>query len=149
VIRKVDTSGTISTFATNPNFSGLGAMATDSANNLYVVDQNTCVVWQVSPLGIVGVVAGVEFVCGYNGDNISATTAQLNTPFGVAVDSGGNILIADASNNRVRRVNPAGTITTSAGNGTCGSSGAVGRRLQQSVFSRGRSGDQSRHRRHR
>jgi sugar lactone lactonase YvrE len=119
-IRKVDTSGNISTFATNPNFSGLGAMATDSSNNLYVVDQGTCVVWKVSPLGIVSVVAGVEFVCGYNGDNISATTAQLNAPFGVALDSAGNIFIADAGNNLVRKVDTAGIISTFAGNGTCG-----------------------------
>jgi sugar lactone lactonase YvrE len=120
VIRKVDTSGIISTFATNPNFSGLGAMATDSANNLYVVDQSTCVVWQISPLGLVNIVAGVEFVCGYNGDAISATNAQLNTPLGVAVDGGGNIFIADSGNNRIRFVTAAGTIDTFAGDGNCG-----------------------------
>jgi hypothetical protein len=116
----VDTSGIISTFATNPNFSGLGAMATDSSNNLYVVDQSTCVVWKISPLAVVSVVAGVEFVCGYNGDNISATTAQLNTPLGVALDTAGNIFIADTGNNLVRKVDTAGIISTFAGNTTCG-----------------------------
>jgi sugar lactone lactonase YvrE len=120
VIRKVDTSGIISTFATNPNFSGLSAMATDSSNNLYVVDQSTCVVWKISPLAVVSVVAGVEFVCGYNGDNISATTAQLNTPFGVALDRAGNIFIADTGNNLVRKVDTAGIISAFAGNTTCG-----------------------------
>lgn len=120
VIRKVDTSGNISTFATDPNFSGLGTMAVDSSNNLYVVDQGTCVVWKISPAATVSVVAGVEFTCGYNGDNISATTAQLNVPVGVALDSHGNIFIADFGNNRVRKVNSSGTISTFAGNGTCG-----------------------------
>jgi sugar lactone lactonase YvrE len=120
LIRKVDTSGIISTFATSSNFGALGAMATDSSDNLYVVDQATCVVWKVSPLAIVSVVAGVEFVCGYNGDNISATTAQLNTPFGVALDGVGNIFIADAGNNLVRKVDTAGIISTFAGNNTCG-----------------------------
>lgn len=120
LIRKVDTSGIISTFATDSNFGALGAMATDSSNNLYVVDQATCVVWKVSPLAIISVVAGVEFTCGYNGDNISATSAQLNTPFGVALDSAGNIFIADTSNNLVRKVDTAGIITTYAGNTVCG-----------------------------
>jgi trimeric autotransporter adhesin len=126
VIRKVDTSGNISTFATNANFSGLGVMAADSSNNLYVVDQGTCVVWKVSPSGTVSVVAGVEFTCGYNGDKIPATTAQLNTPVGVALDSHGNIFIADYGNNRIRKVNAKGTISTFAGNGTCGFLGDSG-----------------------
>jgi len=120
VIRKVDTSGNISTFATDANFSGLGVMVADSSNNLYVVDQGTCVVWKVSPSGTVSVVAGVEFTCGYNGDKIPAPTAQLNTPVGVAVDGQGNIFIADFGNNRVRKVNAKGIISTFAGNGTCG-----------------------------
>ena len=62
----------------------------------------------------------MEFVCGYNGDNISATTAQLNSPVGVGLDHRGNIFIADYGNNRVREVNTSGTITTFAGDGNCG-----------------------------
>jgi sugar lactone lactonase YvrE len=120
VIRKVDTLGIISTFATDPNFSGLGVIAIDSSNNLYVVDQGTCVIWKISPAAVVSVFAGVEFTCGYNGDNISALTAQLNIPVGVAVDNRGNVYIADANNNRVRKVNPSGVITTIAGDGNCG-----------------------------
>ena len=125
VIRKVDTSGNISTFATDPDFFGLGAMATDSSNNLYVVDQTTCVVWKVTPAAVVSVAAGVEFACGYNGDGIPATTAQLNVPVGVAVDSKGDIFIADSSNNRVRKVTK-GIISTFAGDGNCGFSGDGG-----------------------
>jgi trimeric autotransporter adhesin len=120
VIRKIDTTGTISTFASDANFSGLGTMTVDASNNLYVVDQSTCVVWKITPAAVVTLVAGVEFVCGYNGDNISATTAQLNSPVGVGLDRKGNIFIADYGNNRVREVNTRGTITTFAGDGNCG-----------------------------
>jgi sugar lactone lactonase YvrE len=49
---------------------------------------------------------------GYNGDNIAATSAQLYQPSGVAVDSSGNLYIADTANSRVRKVNTSGTITT-------------------------------------
>jgi YVTN family beta-propeller protein len=121
VIRKVSVTGTISTFVTNANFSSLGAMIVDSANNLYVVDSGTCVVWKITtPAAIVSVAAGVDFICGYNGDNISATIAQLNAPLSLAVDTHGNLYIADTSNNRMRKVNSAGVITTLAGDGICG-----------------------------
>ncbi len=126
VIRKVDTLGNISTFATDPNFSGLGVIATDSSNNLYVVDQGTCVIWKVTPAAVVSVYAGVEFSCGYNGDNISALTAQLNIPVGVALDSRGNVYIADYGNNRVRKVTASGIISTLAGDGNCGFTGDGG-----------------------
>jgi sugar lactone lactonase YvrE len=126
VIRKVDTSGIITTSTTNPSFSGLGAMAMDAFDNLYVVDQSACVVWQISPFGAVNVVAGVTFVCGYSGDGGPATLAELNTPVGVAVDASGNILVADSSNNRVREFQVGGNINTVAGNGTCGFMGDNG-----------------------
>jgi sugar lactone lactonase YvrE len=66
-------------------------------------------------------VAGVVNACGYNGDKISATTALLDSPLGVALDSGGDIWIADSQNNRIRKVAiSTGQISTVAGNGTCG-----------------------------
>jgi hypothetical protein len=126
VIRKVDSKGKISTFATNPNFSGLGHIALDSANNLYVADNGACVVWKITPAGAVSAFAGVVNVCSYNGDNIAATAAQLNAPYGVAFDSFGQLFIADLSNSRVRRVDTAGTITSVAGDGNCGYSGDAG-----------------------
>jgi YVTN family beta-propeller protein len=126
VIRKVDTTGTITTFATNANFCNLLQMATDSANNLYVADDCTSVIFKVTPAGVVSVFAGVPFAYGYNGDGITAITAHLNVPFGVAVDKNGNVLIADYGNNRVREVNTSGIINTIAGNGTPGHTGDGG-----------------------
>jgi sugar lactone lactonase YvrE len=120
VIRKVDaTTQTITTFSTNVNFGGgLGFMAFDPSGVLYVADAGACVVWKIDSGGNATVVAGVLFSCGYNGDNIQATTAFLNSPYAVAFSAGGSMYIADSSNNRIRRVNTAGTITTFAGDGT-------------------------------
>lgn len=125
VIRRVDgTTQTITTFSANPNFGGgLGFMAFDASGNLYAADGGACVVWKLDSLGNATVVAGVLLSCGFNGDNIPATSALLNFPFGPAFDSKGNLYIADTNNNRVRIVNTAGTITTFAGDGTvCASS---------------------------
>lgn len=110
------------------------AVAVDSAGNLYIADfanQRIRVVnTQASPITIMGVqiqpgdiatVAGNGTV-GYSGDGGAATSAQLNYPNGVAVDSLGNVYIADTSNNVIREANAAtGIITTVAGGGTpCG-----------------------------
>ena len=126
VIREVNAAGTISTFATNANFSYLLQMTTDSSNNLYVADNGACVVWKITPAAVVSIVAGVLNTCGYNGDGIPATSAQLNGPYSVAVDSHGNFLIADNGNNRIREVNSSGTIATVTGDGNCGYSGNGG-----------------------
>jgi YVTN family beta-propeller protein len=126
VIRKVIPSGTISTFTANVNFFDLYKIAIDSANNLYVDDDAACVIWKITPTAVVSIAAGVLNTCGYNGDNLAATTAQLNTPYGVALDSSGNLFIADFGNNRVREVNTSGTIDSVAGTGTCGYTGDGG-----------------------
>ena len=124
-VRKVNTAGTISTFAANVNFIDLLQMAIDGANNLYVADDGMCVVWKITPAAVVSIVAGVG-TCGYNGDGIKATAAQLNGPSAVAVDASGNLLLVDYFNNRVREVNTAGIISTVAGNGTCNYTGDGG-----------------------
>ncbi|HEV2398819.1 MAG TPA: hypothetical protein VGS27_17875 [Candidatus Sulfotelmatobacter sp.] len=126
VIRKVDTFGNISTYSADPKFGGaLGFMAFDSSGNLYVGDGGACVVWKVDATGTATAVAGVPSQCGYNGDNIQATTALLNIPYGIAFDSAGNLYISDYGNNRVREVSSSGNITTFAGDGTaCASSTA-------------------------
>jgi sugar lactone lactonase YvrE len=125
VIRKVSSDGTISTFASDPTFSDLQSLAADGAGNIYSADDGACVIRKITPTGVISVVAG-NFVCGYNGDGISATSAELNGPFGVAVDTKGNLYIGDSANNRIRKVNPSGIISTIVGTGVCGFSGDGG-----------------------
>jgi sugar lactone lactonase YvrE len=136
-IRKVDTLGIISTVAGtgNPGRTGDGGSATsatlnfpygialDSAGNLFIADTFNHSIRQVS-LGVITTVAGTG-AQGFNGDNIAATAAKLNYPYGVAVDSAGNIYIADGDNIRIRKVS-SGIITTVAGDGTPGFSGDDG-----------------------
>jgi hypothetical protein len=88
-------------------------------------DSNDERVRRVSPAGIITTVAGTG-TQGFAGDGGPATAAQLSGPDGVAVTPDGGFLFADSFNNRVRRVSPAGTITTVAGNGTAGAWGDGG-----------------------
>jgi sugar lactone lactonase YvrE len=92
----------------------------DSADNLYIVD--VCRIRKVSD-GVITTVAG-NGTCGFSGDDGPATNAQLNAPYGIAVDSAGNLYIADGGNLRIRKVSD-GVITTVAG-GAGGFSGYNG-----------------------
>ncbi len=138
VVRKV-TGGVIATLAGDGSSDGgIGGVATsaqlvgtqfsavDSSGNLYISDL-TCNVYKVaSGTKIVSLFAG-NGTCGYGGDTLSATSqyTQLNNPHGIAVDSSGNVYIADSSNNRIREVS-GGIINTVAGNGSFGYSGDGG-----------------------
>jgi uncharacterized protein (TIGR03437 family) len=141
VIRKVS-NGTITTFAGGgtliyPNGVGDGGPATggylagpygvavDSAGNVYIADTFNNRVREVSTSGIITTIAGTGYA-GSSGDSGPATSAQVNDPEGVAVDSAGNIYIADTYNSRVRQISTGGIITTVAGTGTQGSSGDNG-----------------------
>jgi sugar lactone lactonase YvrE len=115
--RKVDVNGIITTVAG----SGI-AVAVDSAGNLYIADYVGQRISKLDASGTITTVAGNGF-CGYNGDNIAATSAALCYPVGVAVDSAGNLYIADEANQRIRKVDASGTITTVAGNGIWGYNG--------------------------
>src|SRR5262249_27663829 len=132
VIRKVDRTGKIKTFAGNGTFFLLNSLAIDSAGNLYVGD--FCVVWQITPAGVMNIVAGQPGSCGYNGDGIPATEALLSFQLGVAVDSQANLYIADAYNNRVRMVDSQGIINTVAGNGTQGFGGDGGPAVEAMLY---------------
>jgi uncharacterized protein (TIGR03437 family) len=129
-IRRFALGGTVTTFAGTTNSVGDGgpstqarvepwAVAVDSAGNLYIADRSEQRVRKVTPAGTIATVAGTGQT-GYGGDNGPATAAVLSTPNDVAVDRSGNLYIADAGNNRIRRVDAAtGTITTFAGTGGC------------------------------
>ena len=136
-IRKVS-GNTISTIGGNGvlSYSGDGgpatsaqlntpqAVAVDSSGNFYIADTFNNVVRKVSTAGIITTIAG-NGTAGYGGDGSAATSAQLNGPQGVAVDSSGNVYVCDTQNARVRKIS-GGTISTVAGNGTPGYGGDSG-----------------------
>jgi uncharacterized protein (TIGR03437 family) len=138
-IRQVSAAGIIGTAAGNGSFSDSGdggpataaqlwdprAVAIDATGNLYISDLSNGRIRKVSTAGIITTVAG-NGSYGYSGDGGPATAAQLNSAAGIAVDSAGNLYIADSLNNRIRAVSATGMITTVAGNGTGGYSGDGG-----------------------
>ncbi len=132
VIRKVDGTGTITTFLTiftaSNGFSETAranALTIDAAGDLYASD-GIFGIWKVTPSASTTMVAGVLYDVGYNGDGIPASQAWLFLPNGVAVDIAGNVYISDWLNERIRKVDTSGIISTVAGNGTEGFSGDGG-----------------------
>ena len=138
-VRKISPSGIVITVAGNgrPGYSGdsgpaAGAsfdapagLALDTSGDLYVADSRNSAVRKISPEGVTTAFAGTGKP-GYGGDGGPATSALLNGPTGLALDSHGNLYIADTGNCVVRAVSPAGTISTAAGSGCYGYSGDGG-----------------------
>jgi uncharacterized protein (TIGR03437 family) len=108
--------------ATGAQLDGPQGLAVDSAGNLYIADTQNHRVRKVATNGTISTVAG-SGTAGFGGDGAAAASAQLNAPFGVAVDTAGNLYIAEFGNNRVRKVSTNGNISTIAGNGVSGFSG--------------------------
>jgi sugar lactone lactonase YvrE len=96
----------------------------DAAGNVYVADTGNCRIRKISK-GTITTVAG-NGLCTFGGDGLAATAAQLNFPRGMAFDTAGNMYIVDTGNQRVRKVDLNGIITTIAGDGTTNFSGDGG-----------------------
>ncbi|MET7593337.1 hypothetical protein ACFYPQ_42225 [Streptomyces sp. NPDC005522] len=108
--------------ATTAHLDGPSGVAVDGYGNLYIADTGNCRVRKVDVQGTITTVAGTG-TQDFNGDGQPAATAHLDYPGGVAVDSHGNLYIADTQNCRVRKVDVQGTITTVAGTGEQGFGG--------------------------
>jgi len=104
--------------ATSATLSLPQGLAMDAAGNLYIADTGNNVVREVNALTkSITTIAGTG-VAGYNQDSILAQKAMLSSPWGVAVGLDGSVYIADLDNNRIRKINAAGFISTVAGDGT-------------------------------
>lgn len=97
----------------------------DSVGNMYIADGANNRIRKINTSGIISTVAGTG-ATGSSGDGGPATSARLNSPSDIAFDAAGNMYIADYLNNRIRKVDASGVITTYAGTGTVGSSGDGG-----------------------
>jgi streptogramin lyase len=137
-IRKVTPAGVVTTLAglagTGGNADGTGSAAqfshpsgavVDSAGNLLVADTSNHTIRKVTPAGIVTTLAGLAGITGSaDGTN---STARFYDPYGLAVDSTGNVYVADLGNHTIRKVTPEGVVTTLAGQaGTYGSADGTG-----------------------
>lgn len=130
-VRKITPDGKISTVAGTgiPGYNGDNqpasaahlnsphGLALDSQGNLYIADTDSHRVRKVTRDGMIQTVAGTG-TRGYNGEKLLATESQLNSPRDIAFDRNGNLYIADVNNYRVRKVTPAGIMTTVAGDGS-------------------------------
>ncbi|EHQ25599.1 MBG domain-containing protein [Mucilaginibacter paludis] len=132
LIRKISPVGVVSTFAgsgvagsangtgTAASFNNPFGIATDVQGNLYVSDVNSNLIRKITPGGVVTTLAGSGSAGSVNG---TGTAASFNTPYSLTTDMQGNVYVADYGNQLIRKITPAGVVTTLAG--TVGSSGFV------------------------
>ncbi|HUJ44661.1 MAG TPA: NHL repeat-containing protein [Opitutaceae bacterium] len=137
-IRKITPDGVVSTIAGKAGYSGSAdgigevarfnqpfAIAVDTARNLYVADTVNLTVRKITPTGAVTTLAGLAGTQGSSDGSGSA--ARFCIPSGIAVDAGGNVYVADSGNNTIRKITPAGAVTTLAGTaGVFGSADGTG-----------------------
>lgn len=146
-VRKVTTSGIISTIAGNGTSSptGDGSQATaaavplphgikvDNDGNIYVTNHSTHRVRKISTTGIISTIAGTG-TAGTTGDGGAATAARINAPYGLHLDNAGNIYIACMTGNNVRKIDASGNISTFAGSGSTGFFGDGGAATAASIY---------------
>lgn len=138
-IRKVTTTGIITTIAgagaygntgdggpaTNATLANPYGLAVDGSGNVYIADQGNNRVRRIDNAGVITAFAG-DGATGFSGDGGLALNAALHNPYGIACDVAGNVYIADVDNQRIRKVNATGYISSVAGNGVGGYAGDFG-----------------------
>lgn len=134
-IRKVTQEGVVTTFAgsfTEGSADGIGteagfrwptSVAIDNAGNVFVADGGNDLIRKITPSGAVTTIAGNGTRGSTNG---IGTEASFNSPQGIALDDSGNLYVADAGSEMIRKITPAGVVTTLAGNGSIGPTDGIG-----------------------
>jgi sugar lactone lactonase YvrE len=142
-IRKITPAGNVSTLAGNgtegyAEGTGTAAMfrvpadiAVDASGNVYVTDRFNHRIRKITPSGVVSTLAGIgtKYTDGGFADG-PGTSARFNYPIGIAVDVSGNVYVADFENQRIRKITPAGNVSTLAGSGTRGYANGPGNTAQ-------------------
>lgn len=139
LIRAVAPDGTVTTVAGTPGLTGSAdgtgvdsgvsfnspqGLARDGSGNLYVADYNGNTIRKVTPAGVVTTIAGTTTSGSTDG---TGTAALFSKPAGLALDASGNLFVTDSANHTIRKVTPAGVVTTFAGTaGTAGSADGTG-----------------------
>jgi len=120
-IRKITPAGVVTTFAgpnhsasdPTPLFRAPEQLAIDAGGNVYVTDLVRDTVTKITPAGEASVFAGMSDQSGYADG--TGPDARFNGPYGIAVDTAGNLYVSDIGNSAIRRITPAGVVTTLAG----------------------------------
>ena len=135
-IRKITSAGVVTSLAgisgfpgstdgagSSARFSGPAGVAVDSSGNVYVAEAGNHKIRKITPDGFVSTFAGTGTSGSTDGEGI---VASFFSPYGITIDSNGNIYVGDSRNNKIRKITPAAVVTTFAGSGTAGSTDALG-----------------------